>query len=341
MELSPTPEKALREANLLCTLVPGGGHLLHMGSHIYMWLGGYKESIECNENAVKCDDNYVKVGGVDSEFYKFYRLHNYHFVIWCSMFDGQYNKAMDYARRLKAQLNKEQILFKLGPFPMGGLLFEAFRSMTWHVLIRFGKWEEILNEPIEEELDIFIVDISTGHYAKTIAYAALNRISEAETEREKFLQCLDHEAIQGKLIHNNIIYNKQDGSGIFGVAKSMINGEIEYRKGNYEKAFEFLKDAVYRDDHLAYDEPWGWMQPTRHALGALLNEQGRFVEAEQVYLEDLKLWKDNMWGLYGLKKSLDGQGKNVSKELLDKIELARSRCDTSFQSSCFCARNNL
>ena len=42
-------------------------------------------------------------------------------------------------------------------------------------------------------------------------------------------------------------------------------------------------------DRLPYDEPWGWIQPTRHALGALLLEQGQVAEAEAVYREDLGL----------------------------------------------------
>ena len=33
-----------------------------------------------------------------------------------------------------------------------------------------------------------------------------------------------------------------------------------------------LREAIELDDDLNYDEPWGWMQPTRHALGALLLE---------------------------------------------------------------------
>jgi hypothetical protein len=38
-------------------------------------------------------------------------------------------------------------------------------------------------------------------------------------------------------------------------------------------AFEFLDLAVTRSAALVYDEPWGWMQPPLHALGALLLEQ--------------------------------------------------------------------
>ena len=40
---------------------------------------------------------------------------------------------------------------------------------------------------------------------------------------------------------------------------------------------------------MAYDEPWGWMQPTRHAYGALLLEQGHVEEAAAVYAADLGL----------------------------------------------------
>ena len=67
----------------------------------------------------------------------------------------------------------------------------------------------------------------------------------------------------------------------------MLDGELEYRRGRFDAAFEHLRRAIALDDALPYDEPWGWMQPTRHAYGALLLEQGRVEEAETVYAEDL------------------------------------------------------
>ena len=50
-------------------------------------------------------------------------------------------------------------------------------------------------------------------------------------------------------------------------------GEFEYRRGAFDAAFAHLRTSVRLDDDLPFDEPWGWMQPTRHALGALLLEQ--------------------------------------------------------------------
>ena len=43
--------------------------------------------------------------------------------------------------------------------------------------------------------------------------------------------------------------------------------------GRYEDAFWELNMAATMSDELVYDEPWGWMQPPLHALGALSLEQ--------------------------------------------------------------------
>ena len=42
-------------------------------------------------------------------------------------------------------------------------------------------------------------------------------------------------------------------------------------------------EALRRDDELCHDESWSWMQPPRHALGAVLLEQGRLQEAEAAF----------------------------------------------------------
>ena len=85
------------------------------------------------------------------------------------------------------------------------------------------------------------------------------------------------------------------------------------------------------------------MQPVRHILGALLLEQGHVEEAEQVYREDIKLWKDNMWGLLGLKLCLEAKGDNSGE--LEKVTALfnerSSRADIVPAKTCFCAQDAL
>jgi tetratricopeptide (TPR) repeat protein len=75
------------------------------------------------------------------------------------------------------------------------------------------------------------------------------------------------------------------------------------------RAIAHFKTAVKIEDALVYTEPADWYQPTRQALAKGLLKAGKPEEAEQVYREDLKIYPDNGWSLYGLAQSLQAQGK--------------------------------
>ena len=336
MELSSTPEKALPAADVLRNGFEQG-HLLHMASHIDMWVGRYKEAIDINKKAVIVDELYVQRSGIDNEIYKSYRLHNYHFAVWAAMFDGQYAVAMQYAEAIEKQLEPEAVTYKSRGLPIGSMFLESFMSTPWHVLIRFGKWEEIINRPLKEDKNMYATAIATAHYARTIAYAVTGRIKEAEIERKRFYDAFSNKALELRYLFNNAMHDGDFG-GILDVGEAVLNGELEYYKGNHQEAFKFLRLAVERDKNLKYDEPWGWMMPARHVLGALLVEQGEVTEAEAVYREDLKQYKDNLWSLLGLSQALKQQGKMEEAEHVQgSFEKASARADIKIQASCLCA----
>ena len=359
LELSPFPERALPAADVLRTLMPGCGHLVHMPSHIDAWVGQWKEAMDCNIAAVEADDHYVGITGNESQFYKFYRMHNHHFVVWCAMFEGQYETAMKYARKAAATLpagdENHGVRFMLaGVIPMGAIFLESYVTMTWHVMIRFGKWDEILAEPMQTEKDAFPATIATQHYARGVAYASKGMVPEAEAEQVLFKDALTNPALSGRLMHNNLMYqDPAEGPSILNVNAAILEAEIEYRRQflakangeayDFTAAFDELRRGVNLSLNLAYNEPWGQMQPVRHILGALLLEQGHVEEAEEVYRADIKLWKDNMWGLLGLKLCLEARG-DTSGELEEVTALFNersSRADIVPAKTCFCAQDAL
>jgi hypothetical protein len=126
----------------------------------------------------------------------------------------------------------------------------------------------------------------------------------------------------------------------------MLAGELEYRKGNYAAAFGHLRRSIALDDGLPYDEPWGWMQPTRHAYGALLLEQGHVEEAEAVYRADLGLddslarayqHPENVWSLHGYHECLQRLGKHAEARMIrQRLDLAAARADVPITASCYC-----
>ena len=359
LELSPFPERALPAADVLRTRMPGLGHLVHMPSHIDAWVGQWKEAIDCNIAAVEADDRYVEITGNESQFYKFYRMHNHHFVVWCAMFEGQYGTALKYARKavetLPAGDANSGVQFMLaGVIPMGAIFLESYVTMPWHVMIRFGKWDEILNEPLHTDRDVFPAAIATQHYARGVAYASMGMVPEAEAEQVLFKEALQNPALAGRVLHNNLMYQEpSEGPCILLVNDAILDGEIEYRRqylakengqdADFTVAFDHLRRGVDLSLNLAYNEPWGQMQPVRHILGALLLEQGEVEEAEEVYRADIELWKDNMWGLLGLKLCLEARG-DTSGELetvTSLFEERSSRADIIPAKTCFCAQDSV
>ena len=218
---------------------------------------------------------------------------------------------------------------------------ESYLSMKQHVYIRFGKWQEIIAQDLPEDSELFCVTIASIHYSKGVAHAALGEVEEAEKEKALFLAARN-KVPDSRLLHNNTCID------LLAIAEEMLDGEIEYRKGNHDTAFAHLRRAVELDDALLYDEPWGWIQPSRHALGALLLEQGRTDEAEAVYREDLGLGgnlsratihPDNVWSLQGLHECLSRRGeKSESRLIKQRLDLAVARADMPVNASCFCAQ---
>ncbi|MEV0598789.1 hypothetical protein AB0I82_05705 [Streptomyces sp. NPDC050315] len=335
MEMSPTPEKALTVADRLPGLVPDAGHLRHMPSHLDVLCGDYRRVVSGNTDAIRADEKYLRRAGA-MNFYTLYRSHNYHFKIYGAMFLGQCRTALETAAQLEASIPEE--LLRVESPPMADWL-EGFLAMRVHVLIRFGRWHDILALDMPADRDLYCVTTAMLHYARAVAYSAIGAIAAAETERELF-----HRAVarvpESRMLFNNTCRD------ILEIASAMLDGELEYRKGEYDLAFASLERSIELDDNLPYDEPWGWMQPTRHAYGALLLEQGRVEEAEAVYRADLGLdntlpracqHPGNIWALHGFHECLLRLGKTGEARIVaQQLTVATALADVPIEASCFC-----
>ncbi len=335
MEMSTTPEAALPFADRLRGLVPDAGHLAHMPTHLDVLCGDYRRVVASNLDAVRADEKYLARDGA-MNFYTLYRSHDYHFAIYGALFLGQSRVALEMAGRLEASIPED--LLRVEVPPMADWL-EGFLAMRVHVLIRFGRWQDAVDLPLPHDPVLYCVTTAMAHYAKGVAYSATGRVREAEVERELFLAALQRVPASRMLFNNTC----QD---ILAVASAMLDGELEYRKGNHDLAFTHLRRSIELDDSLPYDEPWGWMQPTRHAYGALLLEQGHVEEAAAVYRADLGIddtlpralqHPNNVWSLHGYHECLVALGRADEARIIGKqLTLAAAFADVPVTASCFC-----
>jgi tetratricopeptide (TPR) repeat protein len=337
MEMSPFPQRALRAGDRLRELMPDAGHLIHMPTHIDVLCGNYRDVLVYNQKAIAVDRKYLAREGA-MNVYSLYRTHNHHFAIYGAMFLGQYTPALKAAQELIDTTPEE--LLRIPSPPMADFI-EGYLPMKQHVLVRFGKWREIIDQDLPKDRDLYCSTTAMMLYAKGVAHSILGEIAEADRVRTAFREAKSR-VPKTRRVHNNRVVD------LLAVADEMLTGELEYRRGNFDIAFAHLRRSVELDDALPYDEPWGWMQPTRHALGALLLEQGRLAEAETVYRSDLgydgKLSRacqhpENVWSLHGLHECLARRGDTVEAPLIKaRLDLAMARTEVPVRASCLCRR---
>ena len=211
--------------------------------------------------------------------------------------------------------------------------------MSVHVMVRFGRWQEIIDAPLPDDPELYPVSTAMCHYASGVAHASLKQFRDADRERQLF-----HDSLRRIPSHRRVFNNT--ARSILAVGEKMLDGELEYHKGNHEAGYAHLREAVDRDDNLEYIEPWAWMHPPRHALAALLAEQGHYVEAEQVCRDDLGLsgriqrcaqHPDNVWALQGLAECLRQRGAVEELAVVQgKLASAMALADVPIMSSCMC-----
>lgn len=335
MEMSSTPEVALPAADLLRGLVPDAGHLQHMPSHIDVLCGDYRSSVEANTAAVQADRRFVERAG-PLNFYSLYRAHDLHFIVYSAMFQGQSQIALRAADELAAQLTPE--LLGIQSPPMADWL-EAFVPLRTHVLVRFGRWDDLIAQPLPADPELYCTTATTVHYGRGVAFAATGQLVQAHAERAAFAEAY------ARIPDSRYLFNNTSRD-ILAVAAAMLDGEIAYRERSFDDAFRHLRRAIELDDGLPYDEPWGWMQPTRHAYGALLLEQGHVEEAAAVYAADLGLdptlarccqHPGNVWSLHGYHECLRRLGRNEEAVIIgQQLALAAARADVPIRASCAC-----
>lgn len=320
VEASLDPGRGTASADRLRTLVPGSGHLVHMPSHIYINIGRYADAARVNEEAIAADEAYfAKVG--PPGFYSLYYIHNIHFLAFASMMEGRSQAAIDATRRMEEQVPPDF----LKQFVVYG---DGLMPAKFHALIRFGRWQEILEEA--EYPEYRKVSRAIRSYARVVALANLLRTEEARIELERF------HALAGEVTEEWFM-GANTAPTVLSISALMAEAELLWREGKEEEAFARMREAVAEEDQLVYDEPPGWMLPVRHALGAILLAADRAEEAEQVYREDLAEWKENGWALLGLEQSLRKQGRTAEADALKpRVDAAWARADVEPPASCYC-----
>jgi tetratricopeptide (TPR) repeat protein len=295
VEASPDPAQAMPSAQFLENAMPGAGHIIHMPAHIYIRVGQYTRSIESNLRAVKVDEDYL----ANSENRGMYRIgyypHNIDFISFSSYMEGRSGLGIQTALKLAYKGN---MITKSNP-----VFAQYFGVEPMIAFTRFGKWNDILS--LSDPDDNLLYSQVLWHFSRGMAFTRTNNTAMAAQELVKLDSLCQLDTLKSVYFSFNPVYN------IVKVPLSILRGELLIKQKKTDEGLASLVNAVKAEDSLRYMEPPDWKIPSRHFLGAALLEAGKFAEAEQVYLEDLKRNAENGWSLTGLQQCQAKLGKKT------------------------------
>ena len=283
------PKAAVPCAERLARLMPGEGHMVHMPAHIYIRVGRWNDAVEANQHAIHTDEEFIEGQHPMGVYPLAYYPHNIHFLAFASTMAGRSAQAIEASNTLTSKVN-------LDVARQVGMLQEMvpYHALT---LTTFGKWDEVLAEPLPPE-DIRF-SYAMAQYARGVAHAAKGQWPEAQA------------ALDTVTAINAATPDGADGKTALSIAVHALSGEITTRRGDLDAGIKHFREAAKIEDAGLYFEPPKWYYPIRHSLGAALVKAGRNAEAEKVYRQDLRRFPENGWSLFGLAQALRAQKKDT------------------------------
>jgi tetratricopeptide (TPR) repeat protein len=313
------PDAALSAADGLRGLAPAAGHLVHMPSHIYMQVGRYADAYDVNRLAAEADEGYLTACRRQGIYPLTYYPHNLHFLVWAAIMQGRRDEALAAARKVAAQVPPSLR-------DDNWALYQTLLSQPLYVLARFGQWEAIQAEPSPDENVRF--HRGMWHWARGLAYVHTGRAPEARAELAALAR------IQEDPRTPEVLVGMSNAAILLDIAREVLQGELAVGERRFDEGIGHLDRAVRLEESLHYGEPPDWYYPTRHNLGAALLAAGRAKEAEVVYGQDLRRYRDNGFALIGLSQALAAQGrKEEAAEAERRYVTAWAQATAPLQSS--------
>src|SRR6476660_9437138 len=230
------PQLAVPCAERLARLMPGEGHMVHMPAHIYIRVGRYNDAANSNVHAIHTDEMFIEGQKPVSVYSLAYYPHNIHFLAFASTMAGRSAQAIEASNTLKSKVNID--VARQVPMLQEMVPYHALTLTT------FGKWDEVLAEPLPPE-DIRF-SYAMAHYARGVAHAAKGQWSEAQAALEKVTGI------------NAATPEGADGKTALSIAVHALSGEIATRHGDLEAGINHFREAAKIEDAGLYFEPPKW-----------------------------------------------------------------------------------
>ena len=310
VEDSSRPELALHSADVLASMAPNSGHMVHMPGHIYWRIGDYERARESFLASMHVDEAYMaseKIQPANDWNY----AHNLAYLIAACAEAGRYREGLEIAKKLRDI-----------PSPTG---MTAASFVVWagasvaRVHIRFGDWQAVPQDPIAFGRDAASVSLPAKSYADGLnAYAkGMDAIEKGDlVEAAHQSELLDASLWRledakpakkpGAMDMSNIEPTEDDPTQVLSLLGTMsldLRGNVKIAQGDSDAGLKLIEQAAEKERNLGYSEPPRYFRPEEESLGYAYLKLKQWDKAREAFNEALRQRPKTGHALYGIAQS--------------------------------------
>ncbi|HEY3455531.1 MAG TPA: tetratricopeptide repeat protein [Bryobacteraceae bacterium] len=328
LEGSDHPERALHSAEILASLAPASGHMVHMPGHIFFRLGDYARAERAFAESTRVDEHYMKEQHVQPDNDWNY-VHNLMYAVANLMEEGKLTQATALSAKLsgaRGELESTLYIYSArdSVARLNARLPVALRTADWAVTLQLlGSRAPDNKRPHLEFLAQQLVRFAGGMLAVETRDlvraqelsdkfdAELWRVSQAKNNSPqprmkggtRKLQVLPDALLQPELRYLSIMSLE-------------LRATLSATQGKMTEAKSLFSDAAREEKALGYHEPPNYIRPVGETAGAAMMTAGDWAQAKDAYERALLERPKSGFALYGIALCAEnsGDGEAAAKE---------------------------
>jgi tetratricopeptide (TPR) repeat protein len=319
VEASPHPEQALHSAEILASLAPASGHMVHMPGHIFFRLGDYARAEQAFDASMHVDEAYMREQhvAVDDDWNY---VHNLMYAIANLMEEGKLQKATAYSAKLTgARGELDSTLYPTSPRDsisrLNPELPVALRTADWPQVIALSRSNEApVSQPNLRFLARELVSFSEGMQAvethdldkaqnsSAQFDAELWRVTQQMKDAQHTKQSMPEKSASSGAPKIPVMSDAhlEPLVSTLSVMSLELRGSLLTAQKQTAEAKAVFERAAREEKALGYHEPPFYIRPVGETEAAALMAAGDFGAAKAAYQQALVERPRSGFPLYGI-----------------------------------------
>jgi tetratricopeptide (TPR) repeat protein len=322
VEAGPHPEQALHSAEILGSLAPASGHMVHMPGHIFYRTGDYARAQNSFDASAQTDEGYMRAQHIAPDNDWNY-VHNLMYSIANLLEAGQLQEATQVSAKLaKARGHLEDTLYPWSPRDslarLNPELPAALRTADWARVVQLVNAANLSqNMPHMEFLagglsqfalgmqsvEAHEPDVAERHSVllDSTLWRMSQQIKDQEAKDKKAAPPTGNQFMSPDPLPKPLLQ-------MLSIMSLELRGSMLATQNNVPEAEKLFAIARREEKELGYHEPPFYIRPVGESEAAAMMTAGKWADAEAAFHKALVDRPNSGFALYGLAEVREEKG---------------------------------